>query len=271
MKYVKRSICFAFLFQIHYMVICQISTSEIEVIDTDRTEISGDLHISDNLFTSGTIWSQNGNLNINDNFGYTWGNTRTAIFGNNTDHYMYFRTNAIERLRINEQGLDVNGSVIATGIMVSNNFNVPDNQGYTWGNTSTAIFGNNSSNYIYFRTAATERMRIIDNGHVGIGTSNPTEKLHVNGKIRTAQNTWADFVFSKNYDLPSLKQVENQIEEYGHLFGIPSEKEVVAEGYIIGDMDAKLLQKIEELTLYLIEQNKKIEELEKKVRQLEKD
>lgn len=113
-----------------------------------------------------------------------------------------------------------------------------------------------------------ERMRINSNGFIGIGTAKPTYELTVKGtigarKVKVTQETWADFVFRPDYNLPSLKEVEDHIAEHQHLPGIPSEKEVRENGVDVGDMDAKLLQKIEELTLYIIELNKKIEKLEK--------
>ena len=74
---------------------------------------------------------------------------------------------------------------------------------------------------------------------------------------------WSDFVFDDDYELTSLKELERHIEANRHLPSIPSEKEVKADGLSLGDMQAKLLQKVEELTLYLIEQNKKLAELER--------
>jgi hypothetical protein len=106
-------------------------------------------------------------------------------------------------------------------------------------------------------------------GKVGIKTTSPGDyDLAVNGKIRTKEvrvetANWADYVFKKGYELPTLEQTEKHIKEKGHLPGIPSEAEVKAEGIEVGDMNAKLLKKIEELTLYLIQQNKKMSAIEK--------
>ncbi|WP_417873991.1 hypothetical protein [Xanthomarina gelatinilytica] len=114
---------------------------------------------------------------------------------------------------------------------------------------------------------------IIANGKIGIGTNSffdgLTEyKLSVDGKIRAdgikVYNTWADFVFEKNYDLPTLKEVEVYIEENGHLKNIPSACEVEKNGIDLGEMNKLLLQKIEELTLYVIELNKEVETLKNK-------
>lgn len=112
------------------------------------------------------------------------------------------------------------------------------------------------------------RMSIKGNGDVGIGTTNPNSwKLAVNGKIRAkeikVETGWSDFVFFDNYKLPTLLEVENHIQEKGHLKDIPSAKEVKKNGIYLGEMNAKLLQKIEELTLYTIQQQKEIEILKK--------
>ncbi len=113
-------------------------------------------------------------------------------------------------------------------------------------------------------------LKVMGSGQVGIGIQ-PTAKLHVNGNIKANPTniTWPDFVFKSNYELASLEDVERHIQKNGHLEHIPSEREVQQEGVDLVSMDAKLLQKIEELTLYLIEQNKQIEALQEKVRRLE--
>lgn len=108
-----------------------------------------------------------------------------------------------------------------------------------------------------------------NSGNLGIGTTSPTEKLHVNGKIRaTGQVGWADFVFEDDYSLPELENVEKEIQKIGHLPGIPSAEEVRENGIDLTEMDSKLLQKIEELTLYLIEQDKEIKNLKRELKEL---
>jgi hypothetical protein len=107
-----------------------------------------------------------------------------------------------------------------------------------------------------------EVMRIRHDGNVGIGTINPGNyKLAVNGSIRAREikvevANWPDFVFTKSYPLPTLQETEKHINDKGHLLGIPSAEEVKTNGIHLGEMNAKLLQKIEELTLHLIEQSK---------------
>jgi len=81
---------------------------------------------------------------------------------------------------------------------------------------------------------------------------------------------WSDFVFKSDYQLRSLKEVETFINENGHLPDIPSDEEVITNGVNVGEIQSKLLQKIEELTLYLIEMEKNNELLKNKVISLEK-
>lgn len=116
---------------------------------------------------------------------------------------------------------------------------------------------------------------------VGTGVTIPsgsTYKMAIGGgilteKVRVATNGttfWADFVFDKNYILRPLSEVENYIKSNHHLPEIPSTADVNKNGIDLAETQALLLQKVEELTLYVIEQNKKIEKLEGKVRKLSK-
>ena len=104
-------------------------------------------------------------------------------------------------------------------------------------------------------------------GNVGIGTSNPTYKLSVNGGIHckevVVESGWADYVFNKEYELPTLHETEIFILQNKHLPNIPSSEEIEQNGLNVGEIQKKMMEKIEELTLYIIEANKRIEELEK--------
>lgn len=129
----------------------------------------------------------------------------------------------------------------------------------------------------------TAREWYYPNGALMIGTDKVEYgyKLAVKGKIKAEEikvtaSEWADFVFADEYKLPPLEDVGRFVKKHKHLPGIPSEAEVLANGIELGAMDVKLLQKIEELTLYTLEQEKKIavrdtliEQLLKRVERLE--
>ena len=92
-----------------------------------------------------------------------------------------------------------------------------------------------------------------------------TERLKV--AIRNSGN-WADFVFDPTYRLPDLRDVNRYVRQNGHLPGIPSASEVTQQGLDVAEMNARLLQKIEELTLYVIKQDADLRRLKKELRGL---
>lgn len=114
------------------------------------------------------------------------------------------------------------------------------------------------------------RLFIDKDGNIGIGTEKVDGfKLSVDGFVRARKvvvnvDTWFDFVFDENYKLKTLSEVEKYIVQNKHLPDVPSEKEVLTDGIDLGKMNAILLQKVEELTLYMIEQDKRIKQLENK-------
>ncbi|ATN07601.1 MULTISPECIES: hypothetical protein [Chryseobacterium] len=88
-------------------------------------------------------------------------------------------------------------------------------------------------------------------------------------EVEVKANVWADYVFKKDYQLKSLDEVEKHISEKGHLPNIPSADEVLKNGINVAEMNTKLLEKIEELTLYSIDQNKRLKSQSQKIEQLE--
>lgn len=145
-------------------------------------------------------------------------------------------------------------------------------------------------------TGESLRLLVGRDGNIGINTSNPSEKLDVSGnikatgymligttslpaedaklavdgniyskKVKVTQSGWADYVFNDRYRLRPLSEVEQYIQQHHHLPEVPSAAEVEKDGIDLGDNQATLLKKIEELTLYIIEQNKRLSALEKKL------
>jgi hypothetical protein len=127
----------------------------------------------------------------------------------------------------------------------------------TQGNMPIAIF-TNGANRLFINAA----------GNVGIGTDNPTYKLSVRGNIRSnevvVETGWADYVFADDYKLISLEDVESFIRQNKHLPNIPSAAEIEKNGLHVGDVQKRMMEKIEELTLYVIELKKEIEQLKLK-------
>ncbi|MEP7144931.1 MAG: hypothetical protein ABI707_18750 [Ferruginibacter sp.] len=148
------------------------------------------------------------------------------------------------------------------------------------GNILATLIGGTSAG---IGTFSNTNMRIFANGvsaifigsgtnNVGIGKEYPTYKLEVNGTIRSKEvivesNGWPDYVFDEKYKLSSIDEVEKYIEQNKHLPNIPSAKEIEEKGLHLGDTQKKIMEKIEEMTLYIIEANKKIQQLEKIIRQ----
>jgi len=145
--------------------------------------------------------------------------------------------------------------------------------------SSEAWSSSNAGSYLTFSTStsgtitATERMRIDNAGNVGIGIASPDAKLAVNGTIHSKSVLvdmlgWSDFVFKPAYKLPSLAEVKTYIDKNHHLPDVPSAADVEKNGVNLGEMNKILLQKVEELTLYLMEQKQEMEKLKKEVEQL---
>lgn len=111
----------------------------------------------------------------------------------------------------------------------------------------------------------TEKMRILGNGNVAIGTTDAKGyKLAINGSAIAASMTvklygnWGDYVFKKNYHLAALSEVKMYVEKNHHLPEMPSAIEIQEKGINLGEMNKLLVKKVEELTLYLIEKDKEL-------------
>jgi hypothetical protein len=163
-----------------------------------------------------------------------------------------------------------------------------------------AVFPTDTSLVVWSNSGANNYLVLQPSwGNTGVGTYTPNAKLHVNGttgilvggnnariatgysvsvdgKIMaeevTVQNStaWPDYVFANEYKLMPLDELERSINQNKHLPNIPAAAEVEKNGIMLGDMNRKLMEKVEELTLYIIELNKKNEALAKRVQQMER-
>jgi hypothetical protein len=186
-------------------------------------------------------------LHVTKTYNYN-GNNIAAILGDNYNDWKYFGGITAGKIRGSNEGY----------LVVESNPN---------GSSDKCLYLNvSSSGNVIIATGG---------GNVGIGTTNPGNyKLAVEGtigarEVKVTTSAWADFVFHPTYKLRTLGELEQFIKTNNHLPEIPTESEVKEKGVGLGEMNAKLLQKVEELTLYLIESEKKRVALEGRVRDLE--
>lgn len=154
-----------------------------------------------------------------------------------------------------------------------------------------------SSYVVRFRNLGSSKFAVHSNGGTSVGslTVPPTNGLYVSGNVRIGSaaeatgykvsidgkvmceelrvqtsSAWPDYVFTDEHERPSLDELETRINELGHLPGVPSAAEVDENGVMVGDMQRILLEKVEELTLYMIETEKRVKALESENAELRK-
>ena len=207
-------------------------------------------------------WSTTGNIGNNGDSNFV-GNVDSVRLG--------FRTKNIERLTILPTGNVGIGTKTPTA-----QFHTTGTvrlAGLTSDSTKTRVLVSDTSGNLFYQNVSSLNGRwqyangtVYDSAdNIAIGTSNPQGyKFAVNGtaiftkvKVKTA-GTWPDYVFAKDYHLPDLQELEDYLTKYRHLPDIASEEEVQRDGIDVGDHQAALLKKVEELTLYLIDENKQL-------------
>jgi Bacterial Ig domain len=229
----------------------------------------------------GTIGTAQANVAV-ESLNYFWSTTGNIATGADSNfvgtvdsNALAFRTKDIERMRISAIGNVGIGTDSPTAQLHTTG--TVRLAGLTNDSTKTRVLVTDSSGNMFYRNASSLTGRwlyasgtgtvydSIDN--VAIGTSNPQGyKLAVNGtaiftkvKVKTA-GTWPDYVFNNGYVLPDLPALEKYIKANKHLPGILSAKEAGEKGIDVGENQAALLKKIEEMTLLLIDQNKRLTE-----------
>ena len=215
-----------------------------------------------------------------DNGSVTIGATNTTTMAFNTDKNVFLFNKPIQgngssgALEI----LSTIGGSLEFGPMDNGSvcFNTDMSGGYCFDKTITLSSGHLiSPRKLTFSTNnSTHCMTMLTNGNVGIGTLSPKYKLDVSGTIRANEiivnTTGADFVFSDDYQLRPLSEVKTFIQENKHLPEIKSAQEMQEDGVSVNELQTQLLQKIEELTLYLIQQEQTIQEMRQEIEQLKK-
>ncbi|WP_420603225.1 fibronectin type III domain-containing protein [Flagellimonas sp.] len=251
-----------------------LSTSEIQAIYTDLTNSSSDTQsptaptISSTGKTDTTIdlsWSgATDNVSVTGYKIFKDGNLEVTL--GNVTAYQVTGLTASTSYNFTATALDATGNESSSSSAIS----VTTDSGSDGGGSGGSVWSEANSVASY-------------SGNVAIGTNSVPSgyKLAVDGHIRTReirvdQDTWPDYVFKAGYDLPTLEEIQKHIDEKGHLPNIPSAKEVEANGVELGEMNRLLTEKIEELTLYLLQQQTELkkqksinQKLEKRLNRLE--
>ncbi|PKF73648.1 hypothetical protein [Chryseobacterium sp. PMSZPI] len=247
---------------------------------------------------SGNSWGLTGNAGTNPS---------TNFIGTTDDNPIIFKQNNQQVFKLEGQSINIGSGVSGTGnlqlalspcnscfsqwaqpndavmrLLSGRNLNIHmDNDNATDPNSDTSTPNSPGITRIRFSDAVHKNLLVLFNtGKVAIGTdqydNDSKYRLYVKDGIKAERvkvevasaNGWADYVFKKDYPLMPLSEVEKHIQDKGHLPNIPSADEVVKNGVDLGEMNSKLLQKIEELTLYQIQMSKDIKELKEENRRL---
>jgi hypothetical protein len=272
----KRLFLFLLLIFISQIAICQYAKS---VGNTNGTGWRRIAYVDSNNkrgFGKVSIYTEGGTARpvYTDIYWYSdWSNQYNLKVENLIDDASYWETFRITE-DANKAYLEVNFKTPIDNLTV-----LVDDYGYYMAKPYAGVFPNGGGTVCTeirnARFNIANQLLMNEIGNVGIGTNGlTTAKLAVNGLIRGKEikvetsNFWPDYVFKPEYQLQSLAQTEQYIQENGHLPEIPKASEIESDGIPLGKMNALLLKKIEELTLHLIEKDKEITEINKVLKSL---
>jgi len=159
--------------------------------------------------------------------------------------------------------------MFASGTINSNRMVIAHSPAYpNWGLQYTDL-----SDQFDFLASGVSKMSVnLSSGNVGIGVTSPVYKLEVCGTIRAkevrVETGWCDYVFEKNYKLRSIEELEKYVNDNKHLPGIAPAAEVEKEGLKVAEMNKAMMEKIEELSLYVIQLNKENKKLQAEIEAL---
>lgn len=248
-----------------------------------------------------TLLSAQQSWNLTGNTGTS---SRINFLGTLDNENLVFKTNNIERMRISSAGNVAVGTTTDPAIIFraqgrSQFFSSIDSDTFTVRNTGTNISSGSSLVWLNYSQYQPNNPGVLDiSGPTAPGIWEATFSLKANGKllignysqyptcsdcddyrmfvkngIRTEKvkvdiatsNGWADYVFENNYELMPLNELENFILKNKHLPEVPTTNEAILNGIELKEMNILLLKKVEELTLYVIQQQKEIQELKTKM------
>jgi len=224
-----------------------------------------------------------GRVLIEGNNGSTSGNDTTlTLFSSKVKHTRTTDTRAVEGISTPQPGYGIGiygqgGYMGLYGLGSGQEYtgNVYGVYGYSTGSngvgTRIGVYGYASGGATNWAGYFLGSTYISGDLRIGTSTAATGYKLSVNGKIACEEvlvqdmASWPDYVFKSDYKLMSLEQLEQNIKENGHLPGIPSASEIENNGLHLGNMQKQVVEKVEELTLYTIEQGKMLQELKKEI------
>jgi hypothetical protein len=243
------------------------ATSETTGLDKERMRIDpdGEIGINFNLSSSPSIETQ-GRFDINS---HPWYQQSRIIFGRQKNND-WNQTSGDACIRLYRP---YSGDITKAYVWWIEN-TIENNGSLRFRSTEDEYACNNDDPDINSSSTLETKVSFLRNGNVGIGVDNPQQKLVVDGivcarEIRVSEGSggvcgWPDFVFNDDYSLMSLEDLEKHIKINKHLPGIPSAEEIENNGLMLGETQKLMMQKIEELTLYIIELKKEINYLKSK-------